>query len=59
MMESLTQEMADKAWSIIEEIEGMGGMTKAVESGWAKMKVEECAPTSRRASIPARTSSSG
>ena len=43
MMESLTQEMADKAWSIIEEIEGMGGMTKAVESGWAKMKVEECA----------------
>ena len=43
MMEKLTQDMADKAWSIIEEIEAMGGMTKAVESGWAKMKVEECA----------------
>ncbi|MCK0510456.1 methylmalonyl-CoA mutase [Aromatoleum buckelii] len=43
MMEKLTQEMADTAWSLIEEIEAMGGMTKAVESGWAKMKVEECA----------------
>jgi methylmalonyl-CoA mutase len=35
--------MADKAWSIIQEIEAMGGMTKAVESGWAKMQVETCA----------------
>jgi methylmalonyl-CoA mutase len=43
MMEKLTQDMADKAWELIEEIEAMGGMTKAVESGWAKMKVEECA----------------
>ena len=43
MMEKLTQDMADKAWSIIEEIETMGGMTKAVESGWAKMQVETCA----------------
>ncbi len=43
MMETLTQEMADTAWALIEEIEAMGGMTKAVESGWAKMKVEECA----------------
>src|SRR5512133_2984657 len=43
MMERLTQEMADKAWSIIEEVESMGGMTKAVESGWAKMQVETCA----------------
>ncbi len=43
MMESLTQEMADKAWELIEEIEAMGGMTEAVESGWAKMKIEECA----------------
>ncbi|MDR0702151.1 MAG: methylmalonyl-CoA mutase, partial [Azoarcus sp.] len=42
MMETLTQDMAGKAWSLIEEIEAMGGMTKAVESGWAKMKVEEC-----------------
>ncbi len=43
MMERLTQDMADKAWALIEEIEAMGGMTRAVESGWAKMKVEECA----------------
>ncbi|MDA0191729.1 MAG: methylmalonyl-CoA mutase family protein, partial [Proteobacteria bacterium] len=43
MMEKLTQDMADKAWSIIQEIEAMGGMTKAVESGWAKMQVETCA----------------
>ncbi|MDR1349540.1 MAG: methylmalonyl-CoA mutase [Zoogloeaceae bacterium] len=42
MMEKLTQDMADKAWGIIEEIEAMGGMTKAVESGWAKMQVETC-----------------
>jgi len=43
MMEKLTQELADKAWGIIEEVEAMGGMTKAVESGWAKMQVEQCA----------------
>ena len=43
MMETLTQDMADKAWALIEEIESMGGMVKAVESGWAKMKVETCA----------------
>jgi len=43
MMEKLTQDMVDKAWGIIEEIEAMGGMTKAVESGWAKMQIETCA----------------
>ncbi|MBI5923339.1 MAG: methylmalonyl-CoA mutase [Betaproteobacteria bacterium] len=43
MMEKLTQEIADQAWSIIEEVEQMGGMTKAVASGWAKLKIEECA----------------
>ncbi len=43
MMEKLTNDMADKAWGIIQEIEAMGGMTKAVESGWAKMQVETCA----------------
>jgi len=43
MMETLTQEMADKAWALIEEIEKMGGMTRAVESGWAKLQVEKCA----------------
>jgi methylmalonyl-CoA mutase len=42
-MEKLTQDMADKAWALIEEIEAIGGMTKAVQSGWAKLKVEACA----------------
>ena len=43
MMEKLTQDMAEKAWALIQEIDQMGGMTKAVESGWAKMQVETCA----------------
>ena len=43
MMESLTQQMADTAWAIIEEVETMGGMTKAVASGWAKLKIEASA----------------
>ena len=43
MMENLTQEMADKAWEIIQEVDAMGGMTKAVESGWAKLKIEASA----------------
>jgi methylmalonyl-CoA mutase len=43
MMESLTQQMADQAWAIIEEVEAMGGMTKAVDSGWAKLKIEASA----------------
>jgi methylmalonyl-CoA mutase len=43
MMESLTQQMADKAWAIIEEVEAMGGMTRAVASGWAKLKIEASA----------------
>ena len=43
MMESLTNEMAEKAWAIIEEVEAMGGMVKAVDSGWAKLKIEAAA----------------
>jgi methylmalonyl-CoA mutase len=43
MMESLTQQMAGAAWAIIEEVEAMGGMTKAVDSGWAKLKIEAAA----------------
>ena len=43
LMEKLTQDMADAAWAIIEEVEAMGGMTKAVESGWAKLKIEASA----------------
>ncbi len=43
LMEKLTQDMADAAWAIIEEVEAMGGMTKAVDSGWAKLKIEAAA----------------
>jgi methylmalonyl-CoA mutase len=43
MMEKLTQEMADAAWTIIEEVDAMGGMTRAVDSGWAKLKIEAAA----------------
>ncbi len=43
MMESLTQQMADKAWSLIEEIEEKGGMAKAIEQGLPKLRIEESA----------------
>jgi methylmalonyl-CoA mutase len=43
MMEKLTQDMADAAWAILEEVETMGGMTRAVDSGWAKLKIEAAA----------------
>ncbi len=43
MMERLTQEMADKAQAILDEVEALGGMTRAVASGWAKLKIEASA----------------
>ena len=43
MMERLTHELAGKAWEIIEEVERMGGMVRAIESGWAKRRIERCA----------------
>jgi methylmalonyl-CoA mutase len=43
MMERLTQDMADKASGIIEQVEAMGGMTRAVDSGWAKLQIEASA----------------
>src|SRR6516164_6872478 len=43
LMEKLTQDMADAAWKIIEEVDAMGGMTEAVGSGWAKLKIEASA----------------
>ncbi|MBI1220111.1 MAG: methylmalonyl-CoA mutase [Rhodobacteraceae bacterium] len=42
-VESLTAELADKAWHLIEEVEAMGGMTKAVASGMPKLRIEESA----------------
>ncbi len=44
-VESLTAELAEKAWALIEEVEEMGGMTKAVASGMPKLRIEETAAT--------------
>lgn len=43
MMESLTEEIADKAWSIILEVEAQGGMAKAIETGIPKLNIEKAA----------------
>jgi methylmalonyl-CoA mutase len=42
-VESLTAELVDKAWALIEEVEALGGMTKAIESGIPKMRIEQAA----------------
>lgn len=42
-VENLTNELAQKAWKLIEEVEELGGMTKAIETGIPKMRIEEAA----------------
>ena len=42
-VEALTDQLATEAWKLIEEVEDMGGMTKAVASGLPKMRIEEAA----------------
>ncbi len=42
-VETLTDQLAAKAWNHIEEIEGLGGMTKAIETGIPKLRIEEAA----------------
>ncbi|MBL4749036.1 MAG: methylmalonyl-CoA mutase [Amylibacter sp.] len=42
-VESLTQELADKAWELIGQVDAMGGMTKAVEDGMPKLEIERAA----------------
>ncbi|RLD64785.1 MAG: methylmalonyl-CoA mutase [Bacteroidetes bacterium] len=42
-VETLTKELAEKAWKLIEEIEELGGMAKAIETGIPKMRIEEAA----------------
>ncbi|MBB6484788.1 methylmalonyl-CoA mutase [Rhizobium lusitanum] len=49
-VESLTNELADKAWALIEEVEALGGMTKAVNEGLPKRLIEEAA-TRRQAAV--------
>ncbi len=40
-VEYLTKEIADKAWKLVEEVEALGGMAKAIETGVPKMRIEE------------------
>lgn len=42
-IEKLTQQIADKAWTLIQEVEELGGMAKAIETGLPKMRIEESA----------------
>jgi methylmalonyl-CoA mutase len=49
-VEKLTHDLAEAAWKLIEEVEEMGGMTKAVASGMPKLRIEEAAAT-RQANI--------
>ena len=49
-VESLTHNLAEEAWKLIEEVEAMGGMTKAVASGMPKLRIEESA-AKRQAAI--------
>ncbi len=42
-VETLTHELAQKAWTLIEEVEKLGGMAKAIETGIPKMRIEEAA----------------
>ncbi|NKL36286.1 methylmalonyl-CoA mutase [Rhizobium leguminosarum bv. viciae] len=52
-VESLTKELADKAWALIEEVEALGGMTKAVNDGLPKRLIEEAAAR-RQAAVDKR-----
>ncbi|OON69107.1 methylmalonyl-CoA mutase [Hymenobacter sp. CRA2] len=42
-VETLTHELADKAWALIQEVEQLGGMAKAIETGLPKLRIEEAA----------------
>jgi methylmalonyl-CoA mutase len=53
-VESLTQELVNKAWTLIEEVEKLGGMAKAIESGIPKLRIEEAAARTQ-AKIDANT----
>ncbi len=53
-VEKLTEELTEKAWGLIEEIEELGGMAKAIETGLPKMKVEESA-AKRQAKIDSKS----
>jgi len=43
MYEKLTHDVAQRAWKLIEEVEELGGMTKAIEEGIPKLRIEQAA----------------
>jgi len=53
-VESLTNDIAQKAWKLIKEVEELGGMTKAIEAGIPKLRIEEAAAT-KQARIDSET----
>jgi len=53
-VEKLTEEITEKAWKLIEEVEDLGGMTKAIEAGIPKMRIEE-ASAKKQARIDSET----
>ena len=53
-VEMLTNELADKAWKLIQEVEELGGMAKAIETGIPKMRIEEAAAR-KQARIDSKT----
>jgi methylmalonyl-CoA mutase len=53
-VESLTNEIAENAWKLIQEVEELGGMAKAIETGLPKMRIEEAAAR-KQARIDSRT----
>lgn len=53
-VEKLTDELMEKAWELVEEIEDLGGMAKAIETGVPKLKIEEAA-AKRQAQIDSKT----
>ena len=53
-VEALTDQLAEEAWKLIEEVDELGGMTKAVASGMPKLRIEEAAAKRRPPSTGAR-----
>lgn len=55
-VEKLTHDIVEKAWTLIEEVEALGGMTKAIEAGIPKLRIEEAAAVNKHESIVAKMS---
>ncbi len=52
-VEYLTDQLVQRAWTLIEEVEGLGGMAKAIETGLPKLRIEEAAAKKSRLELTA------